>query len=57
MEERVPRKNEPLAGVKYTVDSCYYNRQGQYCNATKIEIQPPGAVDTKETDCATFIMG
>jgi len=57
MEERVPRKNEPLAGVKCTVDSCYYNRQGQYCNATKIEIQPPGAVDTKETDCATFIMG
>lgn len=54
MEGRVTRKNEPLSGVKCTVDSCYYYSTGNYCNAAKIEIQPPGAQDTQDTDCATF---
>lgn len=55
MEGRVPRRNQPLSGVKCTVNSCYYYSQGNYCNAAKIEIQPPGARDTEETDCATFV--
>lgn len=54
MEGRVQKTNQPLAGVKCTVDSCYYNSAGNLCNAAKIEIQPPGAVNTEETDCVTF---
>ncbi|NMA66534.1 MAG: DUF1540 domain-containing protein [Clostridiaceae bacterium] len=55
MEGRVPYKDQPLSGVKCTVNSCYYNSHGNYCNAAKIEIQPPEAAKTEETDCATFI--
>ena len=55
MKNRIPRKNQPLDGVKCTVDSCYYNSGGTHCNAASIEIQPPGAKDTEETDRVTFI--
>ncbi|HZJ57453.1 MAG TPA: DUF1540 domain-containing protein [Clostridia bacterium] len=55
MEKHVSRKNHPLEGVKCTVDSCYYNSGGIRCNAASIEIQPPGAIDTEETDCVTFV--
>ena len=56
MKGRVPYKEQPLPGVKCTVNSCYYNSPGNYCNAAKIEIQSPGAANTEETDCATFVM-
>lgn len=54
MQPRVERKDQPLPGVKCVVDSCYYHTAGDYCSAAKIEIQPPDANDTQETDCATF---
>ncbi|NLJ40695.1 MAG: DUF1540 domain-containing protein [Clostridiales bacterium] len=55
MEKQVLKEDQPISNVKCTVDSCYYNSQGNYCNASSIEISPPGAKNTEETDCITFI--
>lgn len=55
MKERVPKQDQHLSGVKCVVNSCYYHEQGDYCNASKIEIQPRNADNTQETDCATFM--
>ncbi|HCS75491.1 MAG TPA: DUF1540 domain-containing protein [Clostridiales bacterium] len=49
------KTDDYLPGVKCVVSSCYYNMQGNYCTAEKIEIQSPKAQDIQETDCATFI--
>jgi hypothetical protein len=57
MQERIPKKDDHLSGVKCVVNSCYYHAQGDYCNAAKIEIQPRDASSTQETDCATFVPG
>lgn len=54
MQGRVERKNDHLSGVKCVVNTCYYYAQGDYCNASKIEIQPMNASNTQDTDCATF---
>lgn len=54
MQGRVERKNNHLPGVKCVVNTCYYHAQGDYCNASKIEIQPMNASNTQDTDCATF---
>lgn len=40
--------------VKCVVDSCTYWLSGNRCEASAIEIQPPNARNTQETDCATF---
>ncbi len=55
MNVRIPKNNEPLPGVKCVVNTCYYHEQGDYCTASKIEVQPRNAQDTEETDCATFM--
>lgn len=55
MQERVPKQNQSLSGVKCVVNSCHYYGSGDHCMASQIEIQPPNASDTQETDCATFI--
>lgn len=55
MQQRIEKTNSHLPGVKCVVSSCYYHAKGDYCSAEKIEIQPPDARDTQETDCATFI--
>jgi hypothetical protein len=57
MQERVEKTQQHLSGVKCVVNSCYYHAQGDRCQAEKIEIQPPHARDTAETDCATFMQG
>ena len=54
MTGKVEKKNQHLAGIRCIVNSCYYNSEGSYCNAAKIEIQPPNASNTQDTDCATF---
>lgn len=51
---RVARESEPIMRVKCCVDSCEYWESGDQCMASNIEIQPPNASDTEETDCATF---
>jgi len=56
MEGRVPKKDQPLPGVKCVVNSCHYHKEGDYCSAAKIEIQPRNAKNTHETDCATFVL-
>jgi len=55
MQGRVDKSNEHLPGVKCVVSSCYYHASGNYCTAEQIEIQPPHASDTEDTDCATFV--
>lgn len=54
MTGKVEKKNQHLTGVRCIVNSCYYNADGSYCNAARIEIQPPNASNTQDTDCATF---
>ncbi|HHT65769.1 MAG: DUF1540 domain-containing protein [Caldicoprobacterales bacterium] len=55
MQERIEKTNHHLPGVKCVVSSCYYYAKGDHCSAEKIEIQPPEARNTQDTDCATFI--
>lgn len=47
-------KSSPISRVKCVVDSCEYWSSGNHCTASTIEVQPPNASDTEETDCATF---
>ncbi|HOQ09244.1 MAG TPA: DUF1540 domain-containing protein [Syntrophomonadaceae bacterium] len=54
MQGRVPRRNDCLEGVKCVVSSCHYYGEGDHCMAAHIEIQPPNASNTHDTDCATF---
>jgi len=51
---RAKRDEEPITRVKCVVDTCEYYENGDHCVASSIEIQPPNASDTEETDCATF---
>ncbi len=51
---RVEKTNKNLDGVKCVVNTCHYHSQGDYCQASKIEIQPRNASSTEETDCVTF---
>ena len=55
MQGRADKKDQHLSGVKCVVSSCYYYESGDRCHADMIEIQPPNAANTQETDCATFI--
>ncbi|MEW6308157.1 MAG: DUF1540 domain-containing protein [Bacillota bacterium] len=47
-------RQTPISRVKCVVDSCRFYESGNHCVASQIEIQPPDARDTEETDCATF---
>lgn len=48
-------KSSANTRVKCVVDSCEFWENGNHCIASAIEVQPPHASDTQETDCATFI--
>lgn len=52
--KRSGRESEPITRVKCVVDSCHFYESGDRCVASSIEIQPPNASDSEETDCATF---
>ncbi|EEG78940.1 DUF1540 domain-containing protein [Dethiobacter alkaliphilus] len=52
--ERAHKDSSPITRVKCVVDSCEYWDNGNQCLASAIEIQPPQASDTQDTDCATF---
>lgn len=52
--QRASRDDNPISRVKCVVDSCQFYSSGDHCVASSIEIQPPNASDTEETDCATF---
>lgn len=54
MKGRVSKQDSSLSGVKCVVSSCHYYGSGDHCMASQIEIQPPHASDTQDTDCATF---
>ncbi|MEC9488002.1 MAG: DUF1540 domain-containing protein [Halanaerobium sp.] len=45
---------DPINRVKCVVSSCQYYSTGDHCIAQNIEIQPPNASNTQDTDCATF---
>lgn len=51
---RVKKMDHPNEGIKCVVNSCYYYMSGDKCSAEQIEVQPRNALDTQETDCATF---
>lgn len=51
---RVEKQDDAISRVKCVVNSCRYYGDGDHCLASSIEIQPPEAHDTEETDCATF---
>ena len=51
---RVNKVTDPISRVKCVVDSCHYYISGDMCAAEKIEVQPPNAEDSQETDCTTF---
>lgn len=46
--------NSPITRVKCVVNTCQYWEEGNHCIAESIEIQPPNAHNTEETDCTTF---
>ncbi|MBS4021060.1 MAG: DUF1540 domain-containing protein [Dethiobacter sp.] len=54
MESRAQRQEDSITRVKCVVDTCEFNDERNHCLASSIEIQPPNASDTEETDCATF---
>jgi hypothetical protein len=56
MQGQGDKSNQHLSGVKCAVNSCYYNENGGYCLANKIEIQSPNARNIKDTDCVTFTL-
>jgi len=55
MGEQVKRINAPIGRVRCRVDSCKYYAAGDLCMAQNIEVQPPGASRSQDTNCATFI--
>lgn len=48
------RMSDPISRVKCVVDSCEYWSNGDHCLADSIEVIPPRASDSQETDCRTF---
>lgn len=52
--QNADKSQKAIQRVKCVVDTCQYWNQGDHCYASAIEIHPPGAHDTQETDCATF---
>jgi len=48
------KMNRPNSGIKCMVNTCYYYMSGDQCSAEKIEVQPKNAIDSQDTDCATF---
>lgn len=50
---KVEKTNNPINRVKCVVDSCHF-WETNHCQASSIEIQPPNASTTENTDCATF---
>ncbi len=53
----VKKMSQPNSGIKCVVNTCHYYMSGDHCTAETIEVQPRNAVDSQETDCATFIPG
>ncbi len=53
MLRNIDKEDRAIQRVKCVVDSCEY-WESNHCYASLIEIQPPGASDTQDTDCATF---
>lgn len=55
MEGSIDNNHQHIDGVKCVVNNCKYHCPGDYCSASKIEIQPCDASNTRETDCGTFV--
>lgn len=50
----VVKMDRPNDGIKCEVNTCYYYMNGDYCSASKIEVQHKNAATSEDTDCATF---
>ena len=51
---KAQKKDHPNAGISCSVNTCYYYMQGDYCSASKIQVEPKNPVSSEQTDCATF---
>lgn len=54
MKGRVNKTGDPINRVKCKVHTCYYYKDGDYCLAESIMVEPPSASNSEDTDCATF---
>jgi hypothetical protein len=54
MQGKVNKSSSPIGRVKCVVNSCYYHQSGDQCMAEKIEVNPPNASSSQDTDCNTF---
>lgn len=52
---KVNKMSNPNTGIKCEVNTCYYYMYGDQCSAEKIEVKPKNALNSEQTDCATFI--
>lgn len=52
---KAKKMQDPNTGIRCMVNTCYYYMNGDHCTAEKIEVQPRNALDSEQTDCATFI--
>ncbi|MGE5372821.1 MAG: DUF1540 domain-containing protein [Solirubrobacterales bacterium] len=55
MKGDVNKTNEPISRVRCKVDSCHYYKDGDYCLAAQIMVEPPNSATSEDTDCATFV--
>jgi len=49
------KMSRPNEGITCSVNTCHYYMQGDKCAAEKIQVEPRNAIDSNQTDCATFI--
>lgn len=55
MKHEADRNKEAISRVRCHVEKCHYYAPGNKCTADMIEISPPHASTSEETDCATFM--
>jgi len=55
MAGNMNKASDAINRVKCAVNSCYYHSGNNQCMANSIEIQPPNAANSQDTDCATFM--
>lgn len=49
------KMDHPNQAIKCQVNTCKYYMAGDYCSADQILVEPKNAINSQETDCATFI--
>ncbi|MDR3270726.1 MAG: DUF1540 domain-containing protein [Peptococcaceae bacterium] len=55
MNHNSSKSNNPLQGVNCCASNCHYWGNGDHCHATSIQVTPPEASGSQDTDCETFL--